>query len=94
MAAARVGHRTPGDGRHRSGSLLQTVDQQAYLQGFVTLMQLFLFNISGGLMKPTTRTLVPPSSSSRPLAPYLKTNRWEGTAPAETVGTPPVPIPY
>ena len=35
------------------GALLLTVDQQAYLQGFDTIMQLFLFNISGGLMKPT-----------------------------------------
>ena len=35
------------------GFVSATIDQQAYLQGFDTIMQLFLFNISGGLMKPT-----------------------------------------
>jgi hypothetical protein len=25
---------------------------------------------------------------------YLKASRWEGTAPKETVGTAPKPIPY
>ena len=33
-------------------NLLFTIDQQAYLQGFVPTIQLFLYNISGGLMKP------------------------------------------
>ncbi len=37
----------------KAGNLTFTIDQQAYLQGFDTIMQLFLFNISGGLMKPT-----------------------------------------
>ena len=77
-----------------SGSLLQTVDQQAYLQGFDTLMQLFLFNISGGLMKPTdvnTGTAIVVKST---VGPYLKLNRWEGTASAQTVTAPPAHIPY
>ena len=78
----------------KSGSLLQTVDQQAYLQGFDTLMQLFLFNISGGLMKPTntdTGTAIVVKST---VGPYLTTNRWEGTSAKETVANPPKPIPY
>jgi hypothetical protein len=57
-------------------------------------MQLFLFNISGGLMKPcdtNTGTAIVVKST---VGSYLKTNRWEGTAPALSVGTPPVPIPY
>ena len=29
-----------------------SIDQQAYLQGFVPVIQLFLYNISAGLMKP------------------------------------------
>src|SRR5207248_1093833 len=37
----------------KAGNLTFTIDQQAYLQGFDTIMQLFLFNVSGGLMKPT-----------------------------------------
>ena len=36
-----------------AGNLTFTIDQQAYLQGFDTIMQLYLFNVSGGLMKPT-----------------------------------------
>jgi simple sugar transport system substrate-binding protein len=78
----------------KSGSLLQTVDQQAYLQGFDTLMQLFLFNISGGLMKPTdtdTGTAIVVKST---VGPYLGTSRWEGTGSKETVSMPPKPIPY
>ncbi len=94
VAAAGWDTGTPVMDAVAGGSLLLTVDQQAYLQGFVTLMQLFLFNISGGLMKPcdtNTGTAIVVKST---VGAYLKTNRWEGTAPAETVGTPPVPIPY
>ena len=72
-----------------SGALLQTVDQQAYLQGFDTLMQLFLYNISGGLMKPTdtdTGTAIVVKST---VGPYLTTTRWEGTTSKETVSKPP-----
>jgi simple sugar transport system substrate-binding protein len=77
-----------------SGSLLQTVDQQAYLQGFDTLMQLFLFNISGGLMKPTDTNTGTAIVVKATVASYLKANRWEGTSAVESIGTPPVPIPY
>ncbi len=36
----------------KSGALMFSIDQQAYLQGFVPVIQLFLYNISAGLMKP------------------------------------------
>jgi len=78
----------------KSGSLLQTVDQQAYLQGFDTLMQLFLFNISGGLMKPTDTDTGTAIVVKATVGPYLGTSRWEGTGATETVSTPPKPIPY
>ncbi|MGA3217288.1 MAG: substrate-binding domain-containing protein [Acidimicrobiales bacterium] len=77
-----------------SGSLLQTVDQQAYLQGFDTLMQLFLFNISGGLMKPTDTDTGTAIVVKGTVSPYLGLTRWEGTSPKEAVATPPKPIPY
>jgi simple sugar transport system substrate-binding protein len=77
-----------------SGSLLQTVDQQAYLQGFDTLMQLFLYNISGGLMAPTDTNTGTAIVVKATVGSYLKASRWEGTAPKETVGTAPKPIPY
>ena len=77
-----------------TGALLQTVDQQAYLQGFDTLLQLFLYNISGGLMKPTdtdTGTAIVVKST---VGPYLTPTRWEGTTATETVSKPPSKIPY
>ena len=37
------------DSRH----LLFTIDQQPYLQGFLPVMHLFLFKLSGGLVKPS-----------------------------------------
>jgi simple sugar transport system substrate-binding protein len=77
-----------------SGALLLTVDQQAYLQGFVTLMQLFLFNISGGLMKPCDTNTGTAIVVKATVGAYLKSNRWEGTSSAEGVLTPPKPIPY
>ena len=46
-----------------AGYVTATIDQQAYLQGFDTIMQLFLWNVSGGLMVPTTPT---PDSASSP----------------------------
>ncbi len=36
-----------------AGQLAFTVDQQAYLQGAMWIYQLFLYNISGGLITPT-----------------------------------------
>ena len=78
----------------KSGALLQTVDQQAYLQGFDTLMQLFLYNISGGLMAPTDTNTGTAIVVKATVGSYLKASRWEGTAPKETVGTAPKPIPY
>jgi simple sugar transport system substrate-binding protein len=77
-----------------SGSLLQTVDQQAYLQGFDTLMQLFLYNISGGLMKPTDTDTGIAVVVKGTVGPYLTANRWEGTSAKETVAKPPAKIPY
>jgi simple sugar transport system substrate-binding protein len=77
-----------------SGACTLTIDQQAYLQGFVTLIQLFLYNISGGLMKPCdtdTGTAIVTRSLAKP---YETTTRWEGTGPTEGVLTPPARIPF
>jgi simple sugar transport system substrate-binding protein len=69
-----------------------TIDQQAYLQGFDTIMQLFLFNVSGGLMKPTdTDTGIGIVTSSN-VKPYLISNRFEGTGAAKKSLTPPTSI--
>ncbi len=75
-----------------AGYVTATIDQQAYLQGFDTIMQLFLFNVSGGLMKPTdTDTGIGIVTSSN-VAPYLIANRFEGTGSAKKALTPPSSI--
>jgi simple sugar transport system substrate-binding protein len=68
-----------------AGYVTATVDQQAYLQGFDTIMQLFLFNISGGLMKPTNTDTGLGIVTQSNVKPYLSTNRFEGTSSAQKV---------
>jgi len=72
-----------------AGYVTATIDQQAYLQGFDTIMQLFLWNVSGGLMRPTdTDTGIGIVTKSN-VAPYLKPTRFEGTSSAkQNLSTP------
>lgn len=77
-----------------SGALTLTIDQQAYLQGFVPIVQLFLYNISGGLMKPADTDTGTAIVTKPIVKPYLKKTRWEGTSSKEGVLTPPSKIPY
>jgi simple sugar transport system substrate-binding protein len=70
----------------KKGNLTFTIDQQAYLQGFLTIMQLFLYQISGGLLRPvdtdTGLLFVTPST----VGPYLSSsNRYEGASKTEKV---------
>ena len=37
----------------KGGSLDYTIDQQPYLQGFLPVIALYLYNLSGGLVSPT-----------------------------------------
>lgn len=75
-----------------AGYVTATIDQQAYLQGFDTIMQLFLWNVSGGLMKPTdTDTGIGIVTKSN-VAPYLPATRFEGTGAAKKALTPPSSI--
>ena len=75
-----------------AGYVTATVDQQAYLQGFDTIMQLFLFNISGGLMKPTNTDTGLGIVTKSNVAPYLSKNRFEGTSATQRVLSPPTSI--
>ena len=74
------------------GYVTATIDQQAYLQGFDTIMQLFLWNVSGGLMKPTDTDTGIGIVTKANVAPYLTPNRFEGTSSAKTALTPPSSI--
>jgi simple sugar transport system substrate-binding protein len=78
----------------KAGNLTFTIDQQAYLQGFDTIMQLFLFNVSGGLMKPTNTDTGLGIVVEGTVAPYLATNRFSGTSSKQQTLTPPSSIPH
>jgi simple sugar transport system substrate-binding protein len=77
-----------------AGYVTTTIDQQAYLQGFDTIMQLYLFNVSGGLMKPTNTDTGLGIVTKENVAPYLAKNRFEGTSSKQQTLTPPKSIPH
>ena len=78
----------------QAGNLTFTIDQQAYLQGFDTIMQMYLFNVSGGLMKPTNTDTGLGIVVKGTAGPYLATNRFEGTSSKQQALTPPAVIPH
>src|SRR5581483_702703 len=78
----------------KAGYVTTTIDQQAYLQGFDTIMQLFLYNISGGLMKATNTDTGLGIVVQSTVGPYLAKNRVEGTASKQLVLKPPASIPH
>jgi simple sugar transport system substrate-binding protein len=78
----------------KAGNLTFTIDQQAYLQGFDTIMQLYLYNLSGGLMKPTNTDTGLGIVVQSTVGPYLRKNRFSGTAAAHQALKPPAKIPF
>lgn len=65
------------------GYLDFTVDQQAYLQGFYTVMELFMFKVSGGLTGPGDINTGLKFVTSENVTPYLETeSRFQGNAEA------------
>ncbi|HYA45061.1 MAG TPA: hypothetical protein VED59_05605, partial [Acidimicrobiales bacterium] len=77
----------------KSGDLLFSIDQQAYLQGFVPTVQLFLYNISAGLMKPCPTDTGLGYVTTATAGAYLShSTRFEGSGSAETVFPPPSKI--
>ena len=79
----------------KSGQLNFTIDQQAYLQGFIPTIQLFLYQISAGLMKPCNTDTGLGFVTSANVGPYLAhTTRFEGSGVAQTAYPPPSAIGY
>ena len=77
-----------------AGNLSFTIDQQAYLQGFVTIIQLYLYNLSGGLMQPQNTDTGLGIVVQSNVKPYLAQNRFEGTSSKQQALTPPASIPH
>jgi len=65
----------------RDGHLDFTIDQQPYLQGFLPVLQLFLYRFSGGLVAPVDSNTGVLFVTRRNVGPYLsRDTRFEGTA--------------
>ncbi len=74
----------------QSGNLDFTIDQQPYLQGFLPVVQLFLYKLSGGLMQPAETDTGLLFVTKDNVKPYQTTQtRFEGSSDKEQVVSPP-----
>ena len=74
----------------QKGNLDFTIDQQPYLQGFLPVVALFLYKLSGGLMAPPETDTGLLFVTKENVKPYLTTQtRFEGSSDKEQVVTPP-----
>ena len=65
-----------------AGNLDFTIDQQPYLQGFYTVMEMAMFKLSGGLTGPGKINTGLKFVAKASVEPYLKTHsRYEGDPP-------------
>jgi simple sugar transport system substrate-binding protein len=68
----------------KGGSLGFTIDQQPYLQGFLPVLSLYLFNLSGGLVNPPETNTGLTFVTKANVGPYLNTtSRFEGSSTAQ-----------
>jgi simple sugar transport system substrate-binding protein len=76
-----------------AGGILDfTIDQQFYLQGWLPLQQLFLYNISGGLTGPSDTNTGLKFVTKANVANYIKkTSRYVGTSAGAKVLRSPIP---
>jgi simple sugar transport system substrate-binding protein len=64
----------------KDGDLDYTIDQQPYLQGFLPILALYLYKVSGGLIAPTETNTGLLFVTQDNVDPYLSTtSRWEGS---------------
>jgi simple sugar transport system substrate-binding protein len=66
-----------------SGDMTFTVDQQAYLQGFLPVLQMYLYKLSGGLVGPTDSDTSHAYVTKDNIELYLGKSRFEGSNTAE-----------
>ena len=72
------------------GNLAFTLDQQAYLQGFLPIFELFIYNITGGLIKPADVDTGHKFVTKDNVDDYLlHRDSWEGSSTVPVVFTPP-----
>jgi simple sugar transport system substrate-binding protein len=72
---------TPTENAIKAGDLDFTIDQSAYLQGFLPTLYLYLYKLSGTLVSPPFTNTGLKFVDKGNVAPYLKTvNRFEGSS--------------
>lgn len=72
---------TPTLQQVQKGNLDFTIDQQAYLQGFLPIVQLFLYQVSGGLVAPVQTNTGLKFVTKSNVGPYLSSqDRYEGSS--------------
>jgi simple sugar transport system substrate-binding protein len=77
----------------QKGDLDFTIDQQPYLQGFYTVMVLFLYKISGGLTGPSDINTGLSFLTKANVEPFMKTeSRYQGNSSEQKVVTRTGPI--
>ena len=70
----------------QAGTLDFTIDQEPYLQGFLPALYLYLFNLTGGLVKPPDTDTGLAFITKSNVGPYLHTKTsYEGSAPSPTL---------
>jgi simple sugar transport system substrate-binding protein len=70
----------------QEGNLEFTIDQQPYLQGFIPVVELFMYKVSGTLTGIYEANTGLKFLDKETIAPYVKTKtRYEGTSAAVTV---------
>jgi simple sugar transport system substrate-binding protein len=70
----------------QEGNIEFTIDQQPYLQGFLPVLELFLYKVSGTLTGPAEVDTGLKFLNKETVAPYVKTkSRYEGTSTAAAV---------
>lgn len=78
-----------------AGHLEFTVDQQAYLQGSMSIYELFLYNITGGLITPFDVDTGFKYVTKANVGAYVnRKDTWEGSSTTPVVYTPPPTISY
>lgn len=67
----------------KTGDTTFTTDQQAYLQGFLPLQQLYIYKLSNGLVGPADTNTSKAYVTKDNVGHYLAKSRFEGTTRAE-----------
>jgi simple sugar transport system substrate-binding protein len=77
----------------KSGAIEFTIDQQPYLQGFLPVLYLYLYKLSGGLVAPPDTDTGLTFVTKTTVDPYLASpSRYEGSTTAEKLLTRSGPI--